>query len=161
MPYDMKLFDIKPVLEEVAKKQREYAEKKGLKFTLTIEPGDYNLTGDSIQLGEAMKNLIDNSINYTPSGSIAVSLTQNINMIRLTVKDTGVGIAPEDRDRLFKAGGRGVDSLKVNTNATGYGLVFVKGVVEAHKGRVWVESLGRGKGSTFYMELPNLTNLIV
>lgn len=154
LPYDMKLFDLKPILEDVAKKQRESAEKKGLKFNLTIEPGNYSLMGDALQLSEAMKNLIDNSINYTPSGSVDVTLFHNINLIRLKVKDNGIGISPEDKDRLFKAGGRGTDSLKINTNATGYGLVFVKGVVEAHKGRVWVESLGRGKGSTFFMELP-------
>jgi signal transduction histidine kinase len=44
--------------------------------------------------------------------------------------------------------------LKVNINSTGFGLAFVKGAIEAHKGRVWAESAGEGKGSTFYIELP-------
>jgi signal transduction histidine kinase len=65
-----------------------------------------------------------------------------------------VGISDEDKPKLFKSGGRGTDSLKININSTGYGLAFVKGVVEAHKGRVWAESEGPGKGSVFYMELP-------
>jgi signal transduction histidine kinase len=56
--------------------------------------------------------------------------------------------------KLFTKGGRGTDSLKINVNSTGYGLFFVKKVVEAHKGRAWVESDGPRKGSTFFVELP-------
>ena len=61
------------------------------------------------------------------------------------------------KNKLFKKGSRGDDSLKVNVNSTGYGLFFVKGVIDAHHGRVWAESEGRGKGSTFYVELPRYT----
>ena len=154
LQYEMKAMDLKTVVEEVAKKQKENAEKKGLKFNLDIVSGDYNISGDPVQLGEAVKNLIDNAINYTPTGSIDVELSQTDKNILFKVTDTGVGITPEDRERLFKAGGRGVNSLKVNVNATGYGLVFVKNVVLAHKGRVWVESDGHEKGSVFYLELP-------
>jgi len=75
-------------------------------------------------------------------------------VVLLKVEDTGIGIKDSDKSKLFKSGGRGVDSLKININSTGYGLAFVKGVVEAHKGKVWVESRGEGKGSTFYIELP-------
>jgi|SRR3989344_36969 len=154
LPYEMKPMDMKPIVEEVVKKQKEYAERKGLAFNFSMDSGDYKMTGDSVELGEAVRNLIDNSINYTPTGNINVTLSHGDKSIKLTVKDTGVGISPEDKGRLFKAGGRGADSLKINTNATGYGLVFVKGVVEAHKGKVWVESKGRGQGSAFYIEIP-------
>ena len=154
LQYEMKAMDLKTVVEEVVKKEKENAEKKGLKFNLDIISGDYNVSGDPVQLGEAIKNLIDNAINYTPSGSVEVGLSQTDKNILFKVTDTGVGITPEDRERLFKAGGRGIHSLKVNVNATGYGLVFVKNVVLAHKGRVWVESDGHEKGSIFYLELP-------
>lgn len=154
LPYDMKQLDLKTIVENVASKQREYAEKKGLSFSVDIKPGSYTLLGDSVQLGEAIRNLIDNSINYTLKGSIKISLSSTENRIHFEVKDTGVGISKDDKEKLFKAGGRGIDSLKVNTNSTGYGLVFVKNVIEAHKGRVWVESEGCEKGSQFYIELP-------
>ena len=154
LPYDMKLINMKTIVEEVFLKQKEYAEKRWLNFNLQIEPGDYNITGDAIQLGEAVKNMIDNSINYTKEGSIAVALSVSDKKIQLKVKDTGIGIASEDKDKLFKPGGRGMESLKINVNSTGYGLAFVKGVVEAHKGRVWAESEGSDKGSVFYIELP-------
>ncbi|MEK7194146.1 MAG: HAMP domain-containing sensor histidine kinase, partial [Patescibacteria group bacterium] len=106
------------------------------------------------QLREAVKNLINNSINYTEKGGIKVDIVRKGNKVLLSVKDTGIGLGKDDKARLFQSGGRGKDSLKYNINSTGYGLAFVKGVVEAHKGRVWAESAGLGKGSHFYIELP-------
>jgi signal transduction histidine kinase len=154
LQYDKKPMNFKELVENVAKHQREKAEAKGLQFNLNIEEGDYNMVGDSLQLGEAVRNLMDNSINYTLQGSISVKLNFSLNNMKLQVIDTGVGITQEDMVNLFKAGGRGANSLKINVNSTGYGLVFVKNVVEAHGGKVWVESRGEGKGSTFSVELP-------
>ncbi|MFZ2522571.1 MAG: histidine kinase N-terminal 7TM domain-containing protein [Minisyncoccia bacterium] len=152
--YDMKLFDYRKVLEEEFERERGKAEQKSLKFELKVDEGDYNLNGDHRQLSEATRNLIDNSITYTLSGSIVVNLSFDKYAIKLTITDTGVGLTTSDKNSLFKSGGRGSESLKFNVNSTGYGLAFVKGVVDAHKGRVWAESGGRGKGSVFYMELP-------
>ncbi len=154
LPYDMKPMDFKPLVIDVVAKQKDHAEKKGLALTLDIAPADYNMTGDTLQLSEAVRNLVDNSINYTLTGSISVLLLRDGSNIKLIVKDTGVGLTEEDKTKLFKSGGRGTDSIKINTNATGYGLVFVKGVVEAHKGHVSAFSLGKGTGSTFTVELP-------
>lgn len=153
LPYEMADMDMKELVENVFAKQKVYAENKGLKINLNIEKGNYIIRGDVTQLGEAIKNLIDNSINYTMEGNIDVNLSAG-DAVRLVVKDTGVGITPEDKQKLFKSGGRGAESLKINVNSTGYGLAFVKGVVEAHHGRVWAESEGAGKGSTFILELP-------
>ncbi len=154
LPYDMQSMNFKDLVESVFEKQKVYAEQKGLKVSLKIEDGDYTMTGDTTQLGEAVKNLIDNGTNYTEEGSIDLTVSTMNNKISLVVKDTGIGLKDEDKPKLFKSGGRGVDSLKINVNSTGYGLAFVKGVVEAHKGKVWGESEGPGKGSVFYVELP-------
>ncbi len=154
LPYDMKPIDFKSVVEESFRKQKENAEKRGLSMELHVASGNYGMSGDATELGESVRNLMDNSITYTLSGSIKVNLSRGDKNIRLEVKDTGVGISDEDKVKLFKSGGRGTESLKVNTNSTGYGLAFVKGVVEAHKGRVWAESEGKGRGSTFIIELP-------
>ena len=152
--YDMKKFDYEKVLKDEFERERSKAEQKSLKFELEIDSGDYNLTGDHRQLSEATRNIIDNSITYTPNGSVKVHLGSDKYAIKLTITDTGVGLTASDKSSLFKSGGRGSDSLKFNVNSTGYGLAFVKGVVDAHKGRVWAESEGRGSGSTFYLELP-------
>jgi len=73
--------------------------------------------------------------------------------ILFSVKDHGIGLTSEDKKILFTEGGRGKDSVKVNVDSTGYGLYTVKLVVDSHKGRVWAESEGPGKGSQFYIEL--------
>lgn len=154
LPYDMHQINVKEVVESAISKKKEAAEKKGLALEIDIKEGAYDITGDKVQLEESFRNLIDNSINYTEKGSINVSLEQKGNKILYAVKDTGVGLSPDDKLQLFKAGGRGKDSIKININSTGYGLAFVKGVVTAHKGRVWAESQGTNKGSQFYIELP-------
>ncbi|PJA32652.1 MAG: hypothetical protein CO185_02035, partial [Candidatus Zambryskibacteria bacterium CG_4_9_14_3_um_filter_42_15] len=152
--YNMEPLDFKALVLETAEKQKALAEEKGLSFDVNVSEGDYNYHGDKAQLGQAVRNLIDNSIRYTPKGTINIQLTTNNKKILFMVKDTGVGISNELKPKLFTKGGRDKDSLKVNVNSTGFGLAFVKGVVDAHKGRVWAESAGPNLGSTFYMELP-------
>jgi len=154
LPYDMQPMNYRTLIEDIISKQKEIAETKGLTFNFQVEDGKYDMLGDALQLSEATRNLIDNSINYTQEGSIEVHLRDDGNAIRLTIHDTGIGLSDDDKTKLFKSGGRGAESVKINVNSTGYGLVFVKGVIQAHKGRVWAESEGRGKGSTFIIELP-------
>ncbi|MGB3921976.1 MAG: ATP-binding protein [Minisyncoccia bacterium] len=103
---------------------------------------------------DEVKNPIDNSIRHTLEGGLSVNLSRKDGKILFFVKDTGVGLSEELKPKLFTQGGRDKNSIKININSTGFGLSFVKCVVEAHKGRVWAESDGPNKGSTFYMELP-------
>jgi len=151
--YDMQPMDFKDLVSEVVLKEKEVADKKGLKFEVNIADGDYNMVGDCCHLREAIRNLVDNSIYYTPQGGIFINLKRKANSVIFSVKDTGIGIKEEDKTKLFKSGGVGSDSLKINVNSSGYGLAFVKGIIDQHKGKVWFESAGSGKGSTFYVEL--------
>jgi signal transduction histidine kinase len=153
--YEMKPVDFKELVEKVVSEKKIEAESKGLKLDEgEIKSDDYNVLGDTIWLKEAVNNLVENSIKYTKEGNITVGLEKIDSKILLSVKDTGVGIIEEDKKNLFTEGGRGKDSIKVNVDSTGYGLYTVKLVVEGHKGRVWAESEGSGKGSQFYIELP-------
>lgn len=152
--YNMEPMDFRELVSEVGEKQKGVAIEKGLSYETNISDGDYKLKGDKQQLGQAVRNLIDNSIRYTPKGSIVLKLSTNNSKILFTVQDTGVGISDELKPKLFTKGGRDKDSMKINVNSTGFGLAFVKGVVEAHHGHVWAESPGTGLGSTFFMELP-------
>ncbi|MBX4199256.1 HAMP domain-containing histidine kinase [Candidatus Parcubacteria bacterium] len=154
LTYTMKPLDFKTLVAEMADKQKGGAEEKKLSYKVELPDASVNISGDELQLKESVKNLIDNSIRYTQTGSLNIKLAATNGKALLSITDTGVGIAPEDKPKLFTKGGRGKDSLKYNVNSTGYGLAFVKGVVEAHKGRVWAESAGPGQGSTFFMELP-------
>ena len=152
--YAMAPFDLKQLIDEIAAGLRPNAEKKGLTFTVTTGSNPLTVTGDRAQLVNVYKNLIDNSIKYTPSGSVSVTLVQAPEKAVFTIEDTGVGITPEDMQHLFTEGGHGKDSLKINTESTGFGLYIVKNIIDAHKGKVWAESEGTGKGSRFFVELP-------
>jgi len=154
--YEMKTIDFKEIILKIFADKKIQAEAKGLQMESNIQSSKrdvYNVLGDAFWLKEAVNNLIDNSIKYTKIGKIIVSLEDGDKKIRLSVKDTGIGITPEDKKNLFTEGGRGKDSVRINVDSTGYGLYSVKLIIEAHKGKVWVESPGAGKGSTFYIEL--------
>ena len=151
--YEMRPLDFKDIVVKTVEDKRLAVEAKGLRIEASVEKDSYRGTGDAFWLKEVVNNLIENSIKYTKEGKITVALSDG-GKILLSVKDTGLGITPEDKEHLFTEGGRGKDSVKVNVDSTGYGLFTVKMVVEAHKGRVWAESEGEGKGSQFYVELP-------
>ncbi|MEK7552254.1 MAG: HAMP domain-containing sensor histidine kinase [Patescibacteria group bacterium] len=155
LPYSMKPVDLMPLVSDLIKERKEVAEKKELSFESNITPGDYNIVGDGVQIKEAFKNLITNAIKYnSPKGNVKVAFEKEYGKIIFSVKDTGIGIAEEDKAKLFTAGGVGKNSIKHNTDAAGYGLSFVKGVAEAHKGRVGYKSNSPEKGTTFFIELP-------
>ncbi len=150
--YTMVPIDMKAMIEGVVTDLKQHAEQKGLALNLALE--SVSFTGDKGQLVNAFKNLIDNSIKYTPAGSVDISLTTTAGKIRFEVRDTGVGISPDDMKNLFTEGGHGKDSQKINVESTGFGLYIVKNIIEAHKGTVRAESEGTGEGSTFVVELP-------
>jgi len=152
--YTMAPFDLKKLIETIATDLKATADAKGLSFTLALGTDEVTVHGDSAQLTNAYKNLIDNSVKYTPSGSITLDLMKKDGKAVFTITDTGIGITPEDMKNLFTEGGHGKDSAKVNVESTGFGLYIVKSIIEAHKGRVWAESDGAGKGSRFIVELP-------
>lgn len=154
LTYNMAPLDFKTLVTEAIEKQTESAEKKGLKLESDLSDGEYQINGDGSQLKEAVRNLIDNSIIYTKEGSVKVSLENKGSRIIMKVVDTGIGLTDDDKRRLFTKGGRGKDSIRMNANSSGFGLAFVKGVIEAHKGSVKAESAGPGHGSTFTVELP-------
>lgn len=154
--YDMKPLDIKKIVNTISEEKKSVAEKKGLKFEMEISNDDCMISGDEFWLKEVVNNIIENAVRYTKEGQIIVGLKNENKKILFFVKDTGVGVTPEDMDNLFKEGGRGKNSVKVNVDSTGYGLYTVKLVVEAHGGKVWVESEGENKGSTFFVELNSL-----
>lgn len=152
--YRKEPFDLKALIDEVAQDLRLNVEAKGISLIVDTGSTPITYTGDRGQLINALKNLIDNAIKYTPKGEIRVTLTQDANLIRFVVTDTGVGITQEDMQNLFTEGGHGANSKKVNVESTGFGLYIVKNIVEAHNGTVHAESEGAGKGSRFVVELP-------
>jgi signal transduction histidine kinase len=151
--YDMKTLDLKELVYKSMSDKKMSAETKGLKLESDIKDDIYNVSGDSIWLKEVVNNLIENAIKYTKEGKITVGLIKHDGKVLLSVKDTGIGITPEDKNNLFTEGGRGKESVKVNVDSTGYGLYSVKLIMDAHKGKVWMEPNKDGVGSTFFVEM--------
>lgn len=152
--YSSASFDFKELMNSIIAGLKPNADAKGVALTITEPDTEVIFNGDQMQMENAIKNMIDNSIKYTPQGSIKVTLTRESDKIRLVTEDTGVGITPEDMTHLFTEGGHGAESQKVNVDSTGFGLYIVKNIIEGHKGKVWAESDGAGKGSKFIVELP-------
>ncbi len=153
MKYEIDKVDFSELVENTARDLSITAEKKGLKLIDSI-PKDqkFFVSGDKEKLRQVLINLIDNSMKYTPSGQIEVNMNFKDGKILLSIKDTGVGISKEVIGTLFAKFSRG-DGAKLNSTGTGLGLYLVKEIVEAHHGRVWVESEGTGHGSTFFVEI--------
>lgn len=153
--YDKKPFDLKTSIEEAVHDLLPAAQKKGVILDFAASSGDYTILGDEAKIRRhVIRNLVDNSIHYTMQGTIHVSLSRNAQSIHFSVKDTGVGITKDDMKNLFTEGGHGKESMKVNADSTGYGLFIAKQVTEAHSGKIWAQSKGKGQGSEFIVELP-------
>jgi len=101
-----------------------------------------------------MVNLVDNSIKYTPKGKIEVFLEPKEKLMKVTVKDTGVGINKDEAPNLFKKFVRGDGIAQIHTGGSGLGLYIAKKLVEAHGGKIWAESEGKDQGSAFNFTLP-------
>lgn len=155
MKYDFTDFDLCELVSEVTNEQKPNLEKKNLTLSTGICQEPILIHGDRGKIKQIVGNIIDNSIKYTLKGGISVTMEQfqSRKKVRLIVKDTGVGIRPETIPHLFQKFSRAEDASKVNILGTGLGLYVAKEMVKAHDGKIWVESDGEGKGSTFFIEL--------
>jgi PAS domain S-box-containing protein len=129
------------------------AEVKGLR--LLFVPPLYDLPLVQIDLArikEILRNIIDNSIKYTEKGGVEVSLSREGDFIQTTVKDSGRGIPPSNLEYIFTKFYRIKDPLEMKSGM-GLGLFVARRVIEAHGGKIWVESV-EGQGSNFHFTLP-------
>ncbi len=114
--------------------------------------------GDAERLKQVVRNLVDNAIKFSPDGGeVTVRLWNDEKSLFCSVSDQGIGIAPELQERVFDRFYQVNGSTRRRFGGTGIGLALVRQVVEAHGGRVWVESSGvPGEGSTFTFSIPCL-----
>ncbi len=129
------------------------AEQKGIALKCAIDPSTPEVFADPVKLSWVVSNLIGNAIRYTPSGgSITISSAGDGDVARLEVSDTGPGVAPEIRDHLFERYAQWQVN-GVEAGSAGLGLTIAKEIVEAHGGRIFVDSVV-GEGTRFTVELP-------
>lgn len=155
MQYNFEHFDIAEEVETVITELKPTIEKAHLTVSYDIDKNqNYSVDGDRGKLKQVIGNLIDNSIKYTPQGSVHVWVTRKENnKILITISDTGVGIKKEVLPNLFEKFSRAPDASKTNILGTGLGLYIAKKMIEAHRGRIWAESSGENKGASFFIEL--------
>ncbi|MCW1929798.1 MAG: GAF domain-containing sensor histidine kinase [Candidatus Kerfeldbacteria bacterium] len=144
-------------IEAVYKELKPTADLK--KVQLTYEPSvlpEVDVDPDKIK--DVILNLIDNAIKYSPEGAVKVWASATPKTVHVFVKDTGVGIPKDEAPNLFNKFTRGSGIARVEPNGSGLGLFIAKKIVEEHGGRIWAESEGEGKGSTFQFEIPIVAN---
>ena len=132
---------------------RDLAKQKKLRLRVELPLDLPKICGSAPRLQQVITNLVSNAINYTPKGSIIVRVSEVGNEIQVEVLDTGIGVPPQDLSRIFEDFFR---ASNVETKGTGLGLSIARRIVEAHGGRIWVESPcpETGKGSKFAFTLP-------
>lgn len=156
LSYTFTPFDMGSLAKDIVSGFQAAAEQHDLTVVADVPAGqDFNLEADQGKLKEVIGNLIDNSIKYNvPKGSVTVSVLKNgDDKITVKIADTGQGIPADVIPKLFKKFSR-ADAAQANLLGTGLGLYLAKIFIDAHHGRIWVESEGKGKGSQFYVELP-------
>jgi C4-dicarboxylate-specific signal transduction histidine kinase len=132
---------------------RERASRGGVGVTLVTNPEVDVVDGDERRIRQVIFNLLSNAVNFTPDGgTVDVTAAQTNGEVRVSVADTGPGIAPQDHERVFEEFQQAEAGLE-QREGTGLGLALSKRLVELHGGRIWVES-DPGEGSTFVFTLP-------
>jgi signal transduction histidine kinase len=133
------------------------AEQAGLELSNHVDINLPECFFDSERIGQVLTNLIENAIKATPpGGKIWVNSELHDDEIWLRIHDTGVGISPEDKVKIFQPFYRAHDRASSRGNHLGLGLAICQQIVEGHKGRLWVES-ELGSGSCFTFALPRIS----
>jgi PAS domain S-box-containing protein len=147
-------FDVRKLIDRVIREVSPLAETKGLTLVAHVAPQVGRLTSDERRIEQVLINLLHNAVKSTEGGQVRLECEAKDDQLVIRVADTGIGIHPEDRDRLFAPFGQiGRDSAG-RERGTGLGLSICKSLVEALGGEIRAKSPGPGQGSTFTFTLP-------
>jgi signal transduction histidine kinase len=153
--------DVAVLVHEVAGELQPFARRRGQ--TLEVANGGvHEAEVDAGKIRLVLHNLVENAVKFTPDGGhIRLALEPDGASVHVVVEDDGIGIEAGELDRIFERFYTGGDALhhrsghfEFETRGAGLGLALVRGHCEAHGGRAWAESPGRGRGSRFHVLLP-------
>jgi two-component system phosphate regulon sensor histidine kinase PhoR len=149
---------VEAVVNGCVETARLNAEARGLQIHVDLQPNMPAVRGDGAQLGEVLQNLLDNALQYTPpGGKIELKARANGHDVIFTVIDTGIGIPESDLERVFERFYRVDTARSREAGGTGLGLAIARHIVDAHGGRIWVES-AVGQGSRFHFSVPSIVD---
>jgi signal transduction histidine kinase len=153
MELDASDFDLANAVRRAASLVRERAERRGIALATQCDEGIGVIHGDERKVKQVVLNLLSNALKFTPEGGrVDVAMQRVADHLEVSVRDTGVGIAPQDHDAVFEEF-RQVGAGPARVEGTGLGLAISRKFIELHGGRLWLES-EVGKGSTFTFSLP-------
>lgn len=153
MTFHMAKSDLYHILHEAAENFAQIAKNKGLEISVEPEKGLPYVLLDPDKILQVLTNFIGNAIKFTEKGRITLKTTRLENAVQVSVQDHGIGIKEEDFPKLFKPFGQLASARERKTGTTGLGLSISKEIIEAHNGKIGVESV-YGEGATFYFTLP-------
>jgi signal transduction histidine kinase len=145
------------LIEAACHDVQSLVDAKGHTLNVDLSGGEALVSVDRYKLGMALTNVLNNAIKFTSDkGHIDVHVEQRPHEAWITIADNGVGIPKELIEKIFEQFFQAEDHMTRRHNGMGIGLSIAKGMVEAHDGRIWAESEGTNKGSTFFIALPLL-----
>jgi signal transduction histidine kinase len=155
MEFEPEETQIEEITESAVSELKIAAEKKGLYLKLEKPKTPLpKLFLDREKMRQVFLNIFDNAIKYTNQGGITIKFKIQNSKFKIMISDTGEGMTKEDLEKIFETFSRGTIGVATHTEGAGLGLYIARKFVEMHGGRVWAESEGKSKGSTFYIELP-------
>jgi len=153
--FNPELTSLKELVSGIIQELRINVEKKGL-YIKIVKPSEPlpKIMLDRDKIRQVILNIIDNAIKYTKEGGITVNLEKLNSEEQIKVSDTGEGMDEKEIQSLFQIFSRATAGTQLHTEGAGIGLYVARQFVEMHGGKIWAESLGKGKGSTFIVRLP-------
>jgi signal transduction histidine kinase len=156
----MVMADVVPTVKNTLQILLKRAEEKGIVLDYSLPERTDPIFAVLHQIKQVVFNLVDNAIKYSPEGgTVTVALFQETERLILTVSDTGIGIPPEHREKIFERFYRIDKARSREQGGTGLGLAIVKEIVTRHGGEIWVEGNESAEGAKFVVTLPRAANL--
>ncbi|HET9885397.1 MAG TPA: GAF domain-containing protein, partial [Candidatus Binatia bacterium] len=154
MELELTTFDLPNALDNALVLIRERASRHGVRLERVVDEQLGEFRGDERKIKQVLVNLLSNAVKFTPEGGkIQVRAGLDNGAVKISIRDTGIGIAPEHHETIFEEFRQVGSDYARKREGTGLGLTLTKKFVEMHGGRIWVES-EPGKGSTFTFTLP-------
>ena len=152
MEFAFEPHDLNEVVGEVYRTMKPLVEAKGIELKVTTDENLPRVKFDQDKIIQVITNFINNAIKFTDQGQIAITVAGEDNIAHVTVKDTGIGFAEKDKEKLFRSFEQ-LEGGKKYSGGTGLGLAICKEIIDRHNGKIWATSQ-EGHGSVFHFALP-------
>ncbi len=154
MQLNLEVVDVQALIEQSLEICQSDVYRKELRVETDLKAQRHHVRADPVRLQQVLWNLLKNAVKFTPSGgSLRVTTGNEQNDLRIEVIDSGYGIEPCHLDRIFSAFEQAEETVTRHFGGLGLGLAISKAIVQAHGGRLWATSQGKGRGATFTLML--------